>query len=58
MLSLELVLALIPLKDVPPPNFIQRVLQDATRAAVEWMSIKVVYNMEDFIAPGPYVIGE
>lgn len=57
VLALELVLAAIPLKDAPPPKFVQRFLYKATSAAVEWMSIKVVYKKEDFRSPGPYVLG-
>jgi hypothetical protein len=57
VLALDVALAAIPLRDVPPPKFIQRYMYEATQAAIQWMSIKVVYKKEDFEASGPYVLG-
>lgn len=57
VLTLELILAVIPLRDGPPPKFVQRALHQATHAAIEWMAVKVVYSKEDFKYPGPYVLG-
>ena len=57
VLTLEVLLAVIPLTDGPPPKFMQRLFHQATQAAIEWMSIKVVYAKEEFASPGPYVLG-
>jgi hypothetical protein len=57
VLVLELLLAIIPLREAPPPKFVQRFLHEATHAAIEWMSVRVVYKKADFLSPGPYVLG-
>jgi hypothetical protein len=52
---IELVLAVIPLGS--PPLLLERFVSDACKAAIEWLSIKVIYEKDKFTSPGPYVIG-
>lgn len=57
LVGFELVLAVIPLGEAPLLS-LKSIVAGACHTCIEWLSIKVVHDIEKFSAPGPYVIGE